>query len=159
MHKRFLYGFTLVELMVVIVTIVILAGVVVATYSGIQERAHDTAVQTDMTKIADDINIFYANTGKYPAGPVQLAGANTVKVARNSYESTKDALTYCVSQGATAGSAMVLIGLSKSGARYLVQDDGAVKTNTAADNTCGASLPGSLTVPVHTAGGGWINSF
>ena len=37
-------GFTIVELLIVIVVIAILAGISIATYSGIQERAHSTAI-------------------------------------------------------------------------------------------------------------------
>ncbi len=41
-------GFTLVELLIVIVVIAILAAIVISTFAGVQARARDTERQTDV---------------------------------------------------------------------------------------------------------------
>ena len=59
-------GFTLVELMVVVVIIAILAGVVVASYSGRTEKAYESRIKVDFKTIEDAIQIFKLDTSRYP---------------------------------------------------------------------------------------------
>ena len=59
-------GFTLVELMVVIVIIGILAGVVVMKYTGHDYTARVTRVKADFKTLDDAITLFKLNTGSYP---------------------------------------------------------------------------------------------
>ena len=59
-------GFTIVELLIVIVVIGILAALVITTFSGIQQRARNTERQTDVNAIAGQVEAFYATTGAYP---------------------------------------------------------------------------------------------
>src|SRR5262245_33507550 len=60
-------GFTIVELLIVIVVIGILATLVIVTFSGIQQRARDTQRQTDINAIQGHVEAYYAQTGTYPA--------------------------------------------------------------------------------------------
>lgn len=61
-------GFTIVELLIVIVVIGILAAVTVVTYRGIQNRANDAAVQSDLATAAKRLAIFKLDdpAGLYP---------------------------------------------------------------------------------------------
>lgn len=59
-------GFTIVELLIVIVVIGILATLVIVTFSGIQQRARDTQRQTDINGIQGHLEAYYAQTGTYP---------------------------------------------------------------------------------------------
>lgn len=59
-------GFTIVELLIVIVIIGILATLVIVTFSGIQQKARDTARKTDINALDSHIEAFYANSGNYP---------------------------------------------------------------------------------------------
>lgn len=61
-------GFTIVELLIVIVVIAILATISVVAYSGIQNRANDSAVQSDLSNLAKKIQLAAADTGEFPAG-------------------------------------------------------------------------------------------
>lgn len=65
MHKRYPEGFTLVELLVVIVVIAILATVSVVTYAGVQSRAHDTAVQSDLRNVYNKSLVEQALEGQF----------------------------------------------------------------------------------------------
>jgi general secretion pathway protein G len=59
-------GFTIVELLIVIVVIGILAGLVITTYNGIQQKARNTERQTDINAIQSQLEAFYAQNGYYP---------------------------------------------------------------------------------------------
>jgi prepilin-type N-terminal cleavage/methylation domain-containing protein len=59
-------GFTIVELLIVIVVIGILAALVVTTYNGIQQKARDTERKTDVNALHGQIEAYQAQNGKYP---------------------------------------------------------------------------------------------
>lgn len=59
-------GFTIVELLIVIVVIAILAAISIVAYTGIQNRAHDSALQSDANVIRKVIKMYYADNGSYP---------------------------------------------------------------------------------------------
>ena len=59
-------GFTIVELLIVIVIIGILATLVIVTFSGVQQRARDSERKTDINAIAGQLEAFYATNGYYP---------------------------------------------------------------------------------------------
>jgi len=59
-------GFTIVELLIVIVVIGILAALVLNTFAGVQKRARDTERQTDVTAIATQLEKAYTDNGGYP---------------------------------------------------------------------------------------------
>jgi len=59
-------GFTIVELLIVIVIIGILATLVIVTFSGVQQKARDTERKTDINSVQKQLEAFYANKGYYP---------------------------------------------------------------------------------------------
>lgn len=59
-------GFTIVELLIVIVVIGILAALVITTFTGIQQKARDTERQTDIKALQGQIEAYYAQKGNYP---------------------------------------------------------------------------------------------
>jgi prepilin-type N-terminal cleavage/methylation domain-containing protein len=65
-------GFTIVELLIVIVVIGILAALVIVTYNGIQQKARDTERKTDIKALQGHLEAYWANNAKYPT----LAQAN-----------------------------------------------------------------------------------
>lgn len=67
-------GFTIVELLIVIVVIGILATLVIVTFAGIQQRARDTQRQTDVNAIQGHVEAYYAQTGTYPTLAMLLDG-------------------------------------------------------------------------------------
>lgn len=60
-------GFTIVELLIVIVVIAVLATIVIATYSGVQERARNASRQSDVKNAQKLVEIYKAENGSYPA--------------------------------------------------------------------------------------------
>lgn len=60
-------GFTIVELLVVIVVIGLLATIVTVAYNGISQRAKDNILLSDKSSVNRQLEAFYALNGKYPS--------------------------------------------------------------------------------------------
>lgn len=60
------HGFTIVELLIVIVVIAILATIVIVAYNGIQDRAHRVAVKSDVRQNASALMVSRAMATRYP---------------------------------------------------------------------------------------------
>lgn len=73
MHKRNTTstGFTIVELLIVVVVIAILAAITVVAYTNLQNRAHDNAVKHDLSNFAKKVQFVAVDSGEYPAGGSQ----------------------------------------------------------------------------------------
>ena len=59
-------GFTIVELLIVIVVIGILAAITIVAYNGFQTRARDTIRMSDIKSIQKLVELYYAENGVYP---------------------------------------------------------------------------------------------
>ena len=67
------YGFTIVELLVVIVVIAILAALIIFSFVGIRQRADTTSMQTDLTNNSHKLRAYQAIYSSYPTA---LDGSN-----------------------------------------------------------------------------------
>jgi prepilin-type N-terminal cleavage/methylation domain-containing protein len=65
--KKAQRGFTIVELLIVIVVIGILAGLVLNSFQGVQARARDTERRTDINSMATQLEVYYNDKGGYPS--------------------------------------------------------------------------------------------
>ncbi len=59
-------GFTIVELLIVIVVIGILASITIVSYNGVQARAKDSRRLNDTQVIVGALQLYYAENGVYP---------------------------------------------------------------------------------------------
>lgn len=64
-------GFTLVELLIVIVVIAILAAIAITAFSGVQAGARDSQRESDIAQVKQALEVYYQDEGYYPAS---LAG-------------------------------------------------------------------------------------
>ena len=60
-------GFTIVELLIVIVVIAILAAITITVFRGIQTRANATRTVSDIQAVNKAVQMYYADTGSYPS--------------------------------------------------------------------------------------------
>lgn len=60
-------GFTIVELLIVIVVIGILAAITIVAFNGIQDRTKATAKVNDVKSLQKVIELYYAQNGSYPS--------------------------------------------------------------------------------------------
>ena len=65
--KKRAYGFTIVELLIVIVVIAILAAISIVAYTGIQGRARDAQRMQDMSAIIKALEVYKTINGRYPS--------------------------------------------------------------------------------------------
>lgn len=119
-------GFTIVELLIVIVVIAILAAITIVAYNGIQNRANDTVVQSELKALANKNELFFVDNSRYRSMS-ELNDFN-FKATKNAYAiapATSPNLTYCTN---TAATRYVLLALTKSGkAYYTATGDASVK--------------------------------
>ncbi|MBL8159040.1 prepilin-type N-terminal cleavage/methylation domain-containing protein [Candidatus Saccharibacteria bacterium] len=65
-------GFTIVELLIVIVVLGILAVVAITSFSGAQDRARTASVESDLRNARSKLAAAYAENGVYPTDPSSL---------------------------------------------------------------------------------------
>jgi general secretion pathway protein G len=66
------YGFTMVELMAVLIILGLLAGVVVRNFVGQTERARVTTTKTSLKSLSNAVKQFYMDNNRYPSQDVGL---------------------------------------------------------------------------------------
>lgn len=64
--KRKQSGFTIVELLIVIVVIGILAAIVITTFTGVQKKGRDADRKSDINAIYSQVEVYFAQNSKYP---------------------------------------------------------------------------------------------
>lgn len=89
-------GFTIVELLIVIVVIGILAAITIVSFNGVQRRATNVSVQSDLTNFVKNMEIVRINSsdGLYPAALTQSMG---FRFNKNLYMVNRYNLYYCPS--------------------------------------------------------------
>ncbi|MBW3615067.1 MAG: type II secretion system GspH family protein [Actinobacteria bacterium] len=152
-------GFTLIELMVVVLIIAILLAIAIPTFLGARERAQDRAAQSDIRNALTAEKVFYTDNQTYTAG---TAGIATIK-------SIEPSLTYTTST--TASKTDVGIFVSPNNLAVCIQKQSAGGTTFSvvdlssgtgagtyfAKQACGSAVTADLTAapasPYKT--GGW----
>lgn len=116
-------GFTIVELLIVIVIIGILAAITIVAYNGIQSRARESTVKADLQQALRTTEL--ANTdpavGSYPKSASDVQNLK-VKFTRTAYQ----AAIYCFLSSGAAGSAWAVVAETTDGKAYYISN-----TNTA----------------------------
>lgn len=87
-------GFTIVELLIVIVVIAILAAISIISYVGIREKSINVQVASDMKQTATSLELFHEQNGRYPANSAELTRVVRPKQG-GSYQVHSNTFTYC----------------------------------------------------------------
>lgn len=133
-------GFTIVELLIVIIVIAILAAIVIATYNGIVGNAYDTAIKDDFRNTAQLLTNYQTTNGHLPANTTDLAAAG-IKVSKSTYDLTNTLnrnLGLCI-VAAPGNERFAIISLSKSGSWFSYDTTGAVTQRAKSSWTGNAS--------------------
>lgn len=116
-------GFTIVELLIVIVVIGILTAITIVAYNGVQNRANDTTVRSELANISKQIEIYRINSqdDSYPMDTTDLGLRNTlktlnIKINKSAY-STADNANFVYIDNRN-GQEFGLVAKSKSGKTF-----------------------------------------
>lgn len=107
-------GFTIVELLIVIVVIAVLAAISIVTYQGVQDRANNAAVKADLSNNAKKLLEYQTVHGRYPL-TWQEFRASGVQFALNSHRYA----VYC-EKGGSAEPEFMIVSLSFGEDSYAV---------------------------------------
>lgn len=92
-------GFTLVELMVVVVIIGILAGIAVPTYNNITEKAEQSAVEANLRTIDSAIMMYRAEKAELPDDVTPVVTDTTLQDYLQSWPTGPGTAIYGISSG------------------------------------------------------------
>ena len=105
-RKRNYTGFTIVELLIVIVVIGILAAIAAVAFGTVQSRARDSERASEIASLQKALDLFHAENGRFPTiveirnNPAQLLNVpeNTLRVGNGqliNYCQATDSSRYC----------------------------------------------------------------
>lgn len=124
MKSRRIHGFTIVELLIVIVVIGVLAAITIVAYNGIQNRADRALLQSGLSNTSKQLEAHRAELGRYPVSidscPVPVSGSICVK-------STSNDFNYVVTSD---GSGYQLVASSARQSMSLANGGGATENNS-----------------------------
>lgn len=138
-------GFTIVELLIVIVVIGILAAITIMAYNGVQNSAQVATVQSDFTNASKKAELFKADslTAAYPASLSDITAAG-ITLTKSMY----NAAVWCTGSG-TWG----IVADAKNGKSYYYTSVTKTFAEFTANKVQGNS--GGTTCPASGGGGGW----
>ena len=100
-------GFTIVELLVVIVVIAILAAITIVAYTGVQNRAREAAISSKESQAKKKLEVYNVEEGQYPSSQSEfdtLIGQNPSDQFYTTYSSTPPYDSYTISTSGGSGS-------------------------------------------------------
>jgi len=151
-------GFSIVELIIIIVVIGILATIGIVSYNGVQNNAHDTAVQSDLDNIAGKLEAYRTQQSnvsqQFPSNAAQLISIG-FNVNKDSYDTSVAVnLAYCTD---ATRQQFAIAAISRSGNIYLMSEDGfrSHALTKASFTTSICSSLGLTAVAYGYSGGAW----
>lgn len=109
-------GFTIIELIVVIVVIAILATITIVGYNVIRTDAYNTGVQADLRNFAGRIASFEAKNATYPRSADDIKTLGAAISSSASFDTSGNAFLYCSN---ASGREYRIIAKAKSGKTFI----------------------------------------
>lgn len=132
------YGFTIVELLVVIVIIGILAAITVVSYTGITRRATVASLQSDLTNASQQLKLFQIDNSVYPTTiNCALPDSSTNKCIK---ASSSDTFSDFQIDNTSNPQSFCLTSTSTNGGSYRITEDGNSKVGNCSRQSCYAIL-------------------
>ncbi len=130
-------GFTLVELIIVIVVIGILAAIILVAYNGITNQARGSAIQSDLSNAKQKLLIYKTEEDTYPTNTTQLSNVG-IKASKSVYDTTGNNFYYCYNK--TTDEFAIGARTISNTAAYVITTTGGLKkiANANGDTVCQA---------------------
>jgi type IV pilus assembly protein PilA len=143
-------GFTLIELMVVVLIIAILLAIAIPTFLGARERAQDRAAQSNLRNAFTAEKVFYTDNQAYTSSDTAIKAIEPSLTYAGNTAPTNIGTVHLATATASTTNDTVIVGTkSASGKCFYLKD---LATGTTAGTTYGTSTaspcpaPGSATV-------------
>lgn len=129
-------GFTIVELLIVVVIIAIIAAITVVTYTGIQDRAQSSALQTDLTNAKKKLMVYGIDNTAYPSSNTLLSTVG-ISATKSIYDTTGNNFYYCYN---TTNNRFALGARTAGKTSYIITSEGNVQyiNGVGGDQVCQA---------------------
>jgi prepilin-type N-terminal cleavage/methylation domain-containing protein len=151
-------GFTIIELLIVIVVIAILAAITIVAFRGIQDKTRTSAVSSALSQAHKKLSAHIVDNPGYPADLATIGITDTSSVSyQYSFNNTANPATYCVT--ATSGSVSYKVSSASTtpttgGCAGHGTGGAAAVTNLLTDPSAEGSRSGWLTSSWGTSGAG-----
>ena len=138
-HKGTEEGFTLIELMVVVLIIAILIAIAIPTFLGARTRAQDRQAQSNLRNAFAAEKVVYTDNQVFTTSASTLSGIEPSLnyTPDSAVNNSTDAKTMYVQTYSTDGT-VVLGAKSKSGSCFYMMDSANAPTQFAKDGSCAA---------------------
>lgn len=157
-------GFTLIELMVVVLIIAILIAIAIPTFLGAREGAQDRGAQTNLRNAVTAAKVIFADDGDYNTITNDQAGVDLLESVEPNLVWSSSAGTNATNEvsfvvtGTGASSSFTAVAYSDSGTCFYIRDTGNVGTEYVsvddADGLCPLTPAGTPTWAT-SADAGW----
>lgn len=144
------YGFTIVELLIVVVVIAILAAITIVAYNGIQNRANNSSVQSEVSSAGKKLDLFFVDNDRYPQTASELTSVIGASTTNGAYANHANALHYCYNP---VNKTFAFGGVSKGGRGYLYKSGGVQEITAWPQMSSTALCTNNFAHPTGT--GGW----
>ena len=132
--SKYFSGFTIVELLVVIVVIGILAAITIVSYTGITQRAVISSLQSDLSNASQQLKIFQVDNGSYPTTTnCAIPDSSTNKCIKASNDNSYTDLQI---DNTSASQSFCLTLTNTNGISYRVTDDNSPKIGNCSRTSC-----------------------
>lgn len=137
-------GFTIVELLIVIVVIGILAAITIVAYNGIQNRAAAVSLQTDLSSASKTLKLYQADYGYYPTSIDATTYCPTPVDTKYCLKaSTGNIFDNYSANNAVSPQTFTIDAISANGTQYYITQDGSAAL--ASDTVTIAATSGTTT--------------
>ena len=143
-NKHHQYGFTIVELLIVIVIVGILAAISIVAYNGVMGKANDAAVQQDLANLSKKLEMYRTEKTGYPG----TSGGIAVNLNSLNFKASKSAyrvvglttnLSYCFQSDNS--SIYKVAARSKSGKSFYISNENSAPQEIIGNPDCSALTP------------------
>ena len=151
-------GFTLVELLIVVIILAILAAILVPQFASSTDEAKSSSLDTTLSNMRSAIDLYYQQHGKYPAAVVSTGGTcdtGTADTTGSTVNSSAAFIAQMTRFTNSAGQACSGTGANFKYGPYLKKDTLPLNPITNS-NALVVSTTGTLPLTSTTAGAGWL---